>query len=279
MSPSEHSCVTGCGRPTYDMLCRACVAELLAALRALVPGADGEPGLLTELEITLSRQHAVVRGTGIVGHSASTPMPYHEAASEMGWVLANTISTWAREVHERNPHLLPPPGSTTGAASWLTGLPGLLALHPAADELHDEITHVVAQVRRVVDRPPDRVYAGPCDAPVDGERCPDHLYARPGQRRVQCGSCGAEHDVDERRNWMIRYAVDLRVTATVALGWARLLLDKAIPRGTWDSWISRGRIVPHGTDGRGRPVFRFGDVRDLALAHVSKPRHAALRAG
>ncbi|WP_143267140.1 hypothetical protein [Amycolatopsis thailandensis] len=272
---SERSCVTGCGRPTTDMLCPGCLAELTAALRELISDGSGGHGLLAELGITLSRQHTMTLGTGVGGHAAERPMPFHEAASEVGWVLANTISTWAREVHECNPHLLPPAGSTAGAVAWMVGLPGLLALHPAADELHDEITHVVARVRRVVDRPPDRIYAGPCDAQVEDGRCPDHLYARPGQRRVQCGSCGTEHDVDERRNWMISYAADLRVTATVALGWARLLLDKTIPRGTWDSWVSRGRIVPHGTDGRGRPVFRFGDVRDLALAHVSKPRHVA----
>ncbi|PKW15946.1 hypothetical protein A8926_3728 [Saccharopolyspora spinosa] len=214
-------------------------------------------------------------GSGVVAHSASTPVPFHEAASEVGWVMANTVSTWAREVHERNPHLLPPAGSTAAAVAWLVGLPNLLALHPAADELHDEITSVVARVRQVIDRPPDRIYAGPCDAQVEGERCTDHLYARPGSHTARCATCGTEHDVDERRRWMIDYAADLRVTATVALGWTRLLLDKTIPRGTWDSWVSRGRIVPHGTDASGRPVFRFGDVRDLALAHVSKPRHAA----
>ncbi|WP_134663958.1 hypothetical protein [Amycolatopsis sp. CFH S0078] len=272
---AEHTCVTGCGRPTNDMLCSACLDELLGALRALITDGLGGRGLIAELGLTLSRQSVIASGTGVVAHSANQPMPFHEAASEMGWVLANTISTWARDVHECNPHLLPPAGSTAGAVAWMVGLPGLLALHPAADELHDEITHVVARVRRVIDRPPDRIYAGPCDAQVEGERCPDHLYARPGMSRVQCGSCGTEHDVDERRNWMIDYAADLRVTATVALGWARLLLDKTIPRGTWDSWVSRGRIVAHGIDGRGRPVFRFGDVRDLVLAHVSKPRHAA----
>ncbi|SFO83202.1 hypothetical protein SAMN05421810_101104 [Amycolatopsis arida] len=255
------------------MLCAACLGELVAALRALLTDGAGGPGLLAELNTTLSRQHTTSPGPGVVGQAAARPMPYHEAASETSWVLANTITTWAREVHACNPHLLPPAGSTAAAAAWLVGLPGLLALHPAADELHDEITHVVARVRRVIDRPPDRIYAGPCDAPIEGERCPDHLYAHPGANRVQCGTCGTEHDVTERRNWMIDYAAGLRVTATVALGWARLLLDKTIPRGTWDSWVSRGRIVPHGTDGRGRPVYRFGTVRDLALAHVSKPRH------
>lgn len=270
MSPQE--CITGCGRPTHDMLCAGCLGELVAALRELVDDGQGGRGLLAELGITLTRQHVVGGGAGVSVPAAEQPLPYHETASEIGWVLANTISTWARDVAEQNPHLHPPVGSTAAAVAWLTGLPRLLAAHPAADEMWDEVTHVVARVRRVVDRPPERIYAGPCGA---GDACADHLYAYPGQSIARCATCGAEHDVAERREWMIRYAADLRVTATVALGWARLLLDKTIPRGTWDSWTSRRRLLAHGTDARGHPVYRFGDVRDLALAHVSNRRRAA----
>ena len=233
-------------------------------------------GLLDELDITLSRQHRLSLGAGVVAHSASHVM-YHVRASEIGWVLHNTITVWARELAEQNPHLRPPRLSSTAVcAAWLTRLGSLLALHPAADELHDEVTHVVALTRRVVDRPADRVYAGPCDAVVDGdERCFDHLYARPGAACVACRSCGTEYDVSERREWMISEAADLRVPATVALSWARLLLDATIPRGTWDSWVSRRRILAHGTDRFGRPAFRFGDVRDLVADYVARPRHAA----
>jgi hypothetical protein len=268
-------CVTGCGRPTSDMLCRTCRDQLTAALRELVSHPSGGPGLIHELDITLARQHAHGADTGVAVHSATRPMPFNEAASEVRYVLDNTITTWARDLHEHNPHLLPPAGTTTAAAAWLVGLPNLLALHPAADQLFDEIAHVVAEVRRVIDRPPDLIYAGPCDADTDDGSCPDHLYARPSHTTVRCRTCRAQHDVAERRNWMIGYAADLRVTATVALSWTRLLLDKTIPRGTWDSWVSRRRIIAHGRDQHGHPVYRFGDVRDLALSHTHKPRHAA----
>jgi hypothetical protein len=273
---TEQVCVTGCTRPTEDMLCRYCLGELTAALRELVTDGNGGRGLIGELGLTLARQHRLTSSPpGISTPSATQPLPYHEAASEVSMVLVNTITSWARAVAEHNPHLHPPSGSTAAAVAWMAGVPNLLALHPAADDLHGDITAIVARVRRVIDRPPDRIYAGPCETTDDGDVCPEHLYARPGARAVRCGRCGTTYDVDERREWMIDYAADLRITATVALGWARLLLDKDIPRGTWKSWVSRGRIVAHGTDRRGRPTYRFGDVRDLALSWASRPRHAA----
>lgn len=273
---TEPICVTGCGRPTPDelFLCSGCLGELTGALRELVSG-PGERGLLAELGVTLSRQHVLGAEAGVVGQSRTQPLPFHAAASELGWVAANTISTWARDLAERNPHLHPPIGSTAAAAAWMASLPGLLALHPAADELHDEITHLAAQLRRVIDRPPDRLYAGPCDTHTEPGRCPEHLYAHPGHARTRCTGCGAEHDVAERRAWMIDQAAGLRVTATTALGWARLLLDHTVPRGTWDSWVSRRRILAHGTDPAGHPVYRFGEVCDLVLSWARKRRSAA----
>lgn len=266
----QQTCVTGCGRPTGDMLCRRCLSELLDALRELVTDGNGGRGLIAELSLTHARQHNMTTSPGIGTPSATQPLPYHEAASQVGLALANTVTTWARSVHEYNPHLLPPAGSTAAAAAWMAGLPNVLALHPAADELHADMLTLVARVRRVIDRPPDRIYAGPCEQATGDGLCPTQLYARPGARTVRCWRCRSEHDVADRREWMIRYAADLRVTATIALGWCRLLLDHDIPQGTWRSWVSRGRITAHGTDRRGRPVYRFGDVRDLALRHVAR---------
>jgi hypothetical protein len=50
---TDRACVTGCRRPTADFLCAGCVAELVGALREL-------PGLLAELDITLSCQDKLV---------------------------------------------------------------------------------------------------------------------------------------------------------------------------------------------------------------------------
>lgn len=267
-------CVTGCGRPASDFLCPGCVAELAAVLRELVSDGHGGRGLLAELDITLSRQDVMATSPGLVSHGAADGLPFRAMASVLSDSVAVVITTWARDLHERNPHLRPPAGSTTRAAAWLAGLPNLLALHPAADELFGDVTGVVAQIRAYIDRRADRVYSGPCGSQVDAGPCPGHLYARSRHGRVRCPACGTEHEVDERRAWMIDYALDLLVTATVALGWARLLMDHVIPPGTWRSWVSRRRILAHGCDALGRPVYRFGDVCDLVAEHLRR-RHVA----
>lgn len=71
---------------------------------------------------------------------------------------------------------------------------------------------------------------------------------------------------------MIGRFQDVLVTAPVARGWARLLLDHTIPPGPWRSWLSRRGVLDHGTDRNGRPVYHFGDVVDLVVEHR---RHAA----
>jgi hypothetical protein len=265
------ACVTGCGRPTADYLCAGCLGELVAALRELTGDRDG-PGLLAELEITLSRQD-VLEDPGMV-RSRAAPLPFREHASALAGAAATTITTWARDVHGHNPHLRPPSGTVVQAAGWLAGLPNLLALHPAADELHADITNLAAQIRSSIDRRPDRIYSGPCGADTDTGPCPGHLYAHPGRGMVTCPECGAAHDVAERRAWMTDHALDMLVTAPVARGWARLLMDHVIPPGTWRSWLSRRRIPAHGTDTFGRPLYRFGDVVDLVAEHLRR-RHAA----
>jgi hypothetical protein len=260
------TCLTGCGRPTADFLCAGCVAELVAALREL-------PELLTELDITLSRQDTLVT-PGAAGRRTSTPLPFRPEASDLGSTAATTITTWARDVHEHNPHLRPPAGTTADAAAWLARWPSLLATHPAADELHADLTGLADQIRYRVDRRPDRVYSGPCAAPTEAGPCPGHLYAHAGAGIVTCPVCRAQHDVTERREWMTDRARDMLLTAPVALGWARLLLDHEVPAGTWRSWLSRRRIVARGTDRVSRPLYRFGDVVDLVADHLRR-RHVA----
>lgn len=268
------ACLTGCGRPTADFLCAGCLGALVGVLRELVSDGHGGPGLLAELEITLARQDKLGSHPGI-GHAATEPaLPFRPDASGLASRAGNMITTWARAVHEHNPHLQAPAGTSAQAAGWLAGLPNLLALHPAADELHADLTGLAEEIRGFIDRWPDRVYSGPCGADTDAGPCPGHLYAHAGQGFVTCPACGAQHEVAMRRAWMTGRARDLLVTAPVALGWARLLLDHTIPPGTWRSWLSRRRVLAHGTDQHGRPVYRFGEIVDLIIDHRRR-RHAA----
>jgi hypothetical protein len=272
---TSQPCVTGCGRPTADFLCGPCGSDITDALGALL----GRDGLCSDLEITLTRQAVMTGDT--VGHGVTEPgLPYHAGASELGWVLRDTITAWVADLANRYRNLHQPGGELRSQISWLAGLGHRLRLHPDALALHDEITSVVAAITRLIDRPAQQVYCGPCEAALTAagaDRCPAQLYARPGAGQVRCHGCGADHDVADKRQAMVDYAAGLRVTATVALGWARILLDHPVPRGTWDSWIARRRLLAHGVDRHGHAVYRFGDVRDLVLAHIAKPRKKYLR--
>jgi hypothetical protein len=62
----------------------------------------------------------------------------------------------------------------------------------------------------------------------------------------------------------------------MALSWIKLLMGKTIPRGTWDSWVSRQRLSAAERDHVGNALYRFGDVRDLAADWVARPRKEAV---
>lgn len=268
--------VPGCGqaRPGHQWICRTCVAQLERALTSV-------PALWRELDVTLTRQDVIGSDSG--SRSAETALAFKETASEARWALANTIGTWARVLAENA-------GAPTPEkpAQWLLANVQSLAMHEAVAEAVDEIGDAVAQAYRVIDRPPEFVLAGVCGAVLrmpdpNAElledrvelRCFAPLYARPGHMRTKCEACGNMREVAERRDEMVENAAEYLVTGTIALGWVRMLMGKTIPDGTWRSWCSRGRVVPHGTNHLGQPTYRFGDVRDLALGWVTKTRRAA----
>jgi hypothetical protein len=91
---------------------------------------------------------------------------------------------------------------------------------------------------------------------------------------VRCRVCGADHDVVERRERMVAAAAVLNVSKTVALSWVSLLMDRSIPDGTWRQWRSRGRLHVHALTVEGSELFRFGDVRDLAITWMSRKKAA-----
>lgn len=243
----------GCdnGRPDHQWLCRSCVDQLTEDLAAI-------PALWRELTTTLSRQDVI--GGDASRKSAEAGLPYKASATEARYVLSNTVGTWARVLAENAGVATP-----LRPVRWLLLNVQALVMHEAAGEAADEIHYVVTAAYRAIDRPPELLLAGPCPT----EDCEAFLYAKPDDIQVQCEACTAVYTVADRREWMINAASVLRVTSTVALGWVRLLMDKTIPPGTWRSWQSRGKIHAAGLNHDGQPIYRFGDVRDLAVRWMS----------
>lgn len=148
-------------QPTDTTLCGVCVDELERDLAET-------PATLEQLDVTISRQTAIGYHEG--GRNADTPMPFNVTASTVATALHRALARWTRTYGG-------PAGDPTRQARWLHGrLRIYIAGHHQAAAFHDETHRLLAEARRVIDRPQDRsrVYVGPC---LD-DTCPGELWAR-----------------------------------------------------------------------------------------------------
>lgn len=91
----------GCGQPITDAhLCTRCTNRLRRDLHTV-------PDLVAELDTVLARDTAYAEHHG--GASADKPLPIDTRASEASWVLRNTLTTWARILHDERAVPLPTP--------------------------------------------------------------------------------------------------------------------------------------------------------------------------
>lgn len=241
-----------CDRPqTQGLLCHGCTSTLEYELGDV-------PAVVAELEITLSRQSRV--GSGGKGGLASEKTPIHSGAMLAADYLQNTLTTWARDVSGETfvPGVGVPPSHA--AAMFLLMSVNDIRKHPAVAELVDEVCESVRQARRCVDRPADRQFVGPCGAEVEGVTCTEDLYARPGAAWVRCRVCSTEHDVADRRAWLLDQAKDRLFTVREA---AQMMGDVGGIRVTEASirgYLHRGRIGYRlGT------MIRLGDLLEVVL--------------
>lgn len=287
-----------CGKPIHDnaYLCHACGDTLTKALRHI---AD----LHSELDITLTRQaHITTDNTGGIPEPLQDwpdaepgvvvqPMMFHAGASEVAKALDSTITTWARIILEERDMELPPipeppigpthpteckhdscnvirwhmmDSEITHAAKFIAEHVWWIRRHSEAEQAYCDLTAVSLKLEHIIDRAEPRVYAGPCNV------CHKDLYARQGAAQVECNPCDLIYDMDGRQAWLLDQAEDRLERAFVI---ARALTDLGSPIHVdrIRKWAQRGRLIPHATDGLGRPLYRIGDVREL-LNHDT--RHA-----
>jgi hypothetical protein len=148
------------------------------------------------------------------------------------------------------------------AATWLTGQLDWLRHRAEAADVYRELHAAVSQMRWIVEGPIPRWYAGQCWELVDGERCTTDLYANPGADTVRCSTCGYRHDTDYRRKWLLDEARDTLAHAEL-LARAVTALGRPVKSAQIRDRAHRGRLVSHGYDPAGRPLYRIGDLLDL----------------
>jgi hypothetical protein len=289
-----------CDRPIHDnaYLCHNCGHTLTKAMLHIVT-------LHSELDITLTRQARITTdNTGGIPEPLQDwsdaepgvvvqPMMFHAGASEVANAVNNTITTWTRLILEERRMVMPPipdppigpictpteckhesctvvrwhikDSEITHAAKFIAEHVWWLRKRPEAPEAFKDLTLADYRLERIIDRAEPRVYAGPCNI------CRKDLYARQGAAQVECHPCDMTYDMEGRRSWLLEQVED-RLERSFVIARALTELGSPIHVDRIRKWAERGRLIPHATDGLGRPLYRIGDVREL-LNHDA--RHAA----
>lgn len=248
---NEPCLVSWCDKPVVEgHVCQTCSEKLQIALGDI-------PALWDELETVLVKQARYAAAEFRRGEQA---LPFNDAASELGWVLRNTLATWCRLIGEERGRELPD-DNPPAMARWVLNHVSWLRHHRAGHEAVEEIKSVVDDIRDMVDRPKPRIYAGPCPD------CQKDMYGPLGAEAVECRPCGISYTVSERIGWMRLQMRGKLVTAreaTVLLGRMQL----PVAQKTIDKWYERKRLTSHSEDRDGKRLYLFDDLVTLAAANA-----------
>ena len=265
-----------CSAPAHnDYLCAGCLVGLrveLSDVAGRIPDNHGkgwQVSLPDDLRVTQAKLDHLV-DSDPVGGSGETPLVFKAHAGEALWVLHNVLTWWAAELglygHQLTPRAL---------ARWMVDHLDLVAKHPQAGELADEVTDAIHQARRAIDRPDDdRVFLGKCGAPIHEHTprfirtrtCPEELYAYPWIDVITCPNpqCLTMYRVTDRQEWLRERAQQHKGTATDVAGFLRVTGVACTPdqiRGYARSRHGRPpRIQPAGVNDRGHPTYLISDV-------------------
>lgn len=304
-------CVVGCGQPAETDMCNVCWSNLRRQLESI-------PVLLDELDVTVTKQAKIsAGGIGFVTGNPETALPIHLGASTAAAELRDKLSSWVRDLwechaprwavclgcgakcpagrEEHNPafegiecrgrwesrlDVLDIIAHPIPLARWIMRHPSWVQSHPAAMELHDELTSTIQHAKRLIYGPGDRVYLGQCWGELpDDELCLADVYGLQGRSKVACPSCGHEWDMKKRRQWLLEELKDEELTAT---GMSRALpvyLDRKLTAAMVRGYAFRGRLAVRsfGEDD-GLPRYRVGDLMELLDKIAVEEAAAALAA-
>lgn len=281
-----------------------------------VPSAVVVGGLAGHLDTTVARQSRIGARTKQAKGDLGPP-PFNEKGAEVRALLVHTLAPWAAWMLEterptvdapacrhRDPigvncrrcavdlvqqHAMRRARWARTAAAVTDGDVGALAAYllervnviegrDEAGRFHADILRAVRKLEQIVDQPAEMLAAGRCGAELPGGMaCRRDLYADTEQPFVTCPKCRTRWPVAERRARLLASAEDaLENAATIATALTRL--DHPVTADRIYKWKERGRLVQHGTDRRGAPLYRLGDVVDLLAADMQKAEERRVKA-
>lgn len=273
-----------CGRPAgSSAICENCSHALQVALGDI-------SSHWVDLDTVKARQTRYGGSGG--GRGGEKPLPVD--ARFLGWdadgsrlqeAVKNTMGTWARLVMEERPVITgpthdaclhvtcsvlrrsrPPRDDVASVCRYLLGHADWIRTQHWAPEILDELTDTAGQLRRMVDRPADRWYAGLC-----GE-CGAGLYAKVGAYEIACKECAHTTLVHDRRTTLLREAADRLVSAALIARAVSWLGEDPLTSAKVRLWGHRKQlqvreyVIPVGEIGpvcNLRPLYRLGDACDL----------------
>lgn len=246
-----------CGRPVRDArLCGSCTRDLRRELTTAA-------GLAPDLDLATARQTRFARSPG-ASRSRGTALPYDTRASDAATALRDVLAGWIRAI---SPAGVQDTHTAVMALQLLRQVPAIRQRDDAARRL-DDLTAAVIRCLRVIDRPPSRIYAGPCPD------CGTDLLGKPGHLAVTCRGCGAGHSIAERQEWL-RGELDGVLGSASWCATAATALGLPVAEATIRSWVHRRKLAarhhePRRPGGAERPLYRLADVLDLALERAAR---------
>lgn len=250
-----------CGKPTRDeaYVCEGCLSDLARVLGEI-------PWTEEQLNISLQKAHGVDYTTMGGSAGSESPLPVSFPAYEALTQLRHVLVMWVRfcdeeEIRHQSPSKTAPKDTLVSMSRWLMWRIDGLALNDLGGDAVSEITRAAGRALQVIDRPAEKVYAGPCE-------CGRDLYAKPKAKLTVCKSCEREYDVEAMVTWMQKSVAGRLVTAregTTLLG----RFDLPTAQKTIDSWHERKRLVDHGCNAAGVRLYLIDDLISLA-AHGGK---------
>lgn len=246
MSEDTPTC-TRCNRPTTHDGARLCT-NCLDVLRADLEQVDD---VTKDLLITRTKQDVISREPA-VRSTPQAPLGFRPGAMGAADQLVTVLKFWVNVLGGET-------GDTLECVGWLLRHPFTIRYHEQAGEIVDQIGYAVGKARAVCDRPAERRYAGACPA------CGVDLYVREQASHMTCTGCRATYRAEQRYGELLAELRDrLATAAEIAAGIGRLH-GSPLSRNTITQWHSRGRLIPRGHTANGHPMYRIGDVLDLAL--------------
>lgn len=274
---TERTCPS-CGQRQPDgLLCKKCTEWLRNDLQEL-------PGLMRNLRLTYSRQSRHGNSGGRRTKASEGPLPWNNKAAKVHDEAVNMIGTWIRALEIGDlewridgcscmpyracrgyrMHYLRP--NMTAWCRWLLARINRVRGHEGVAEFALDVKDVIKKIRRAIDLPPDRVFAGQCDV------CGGELYAKKGAAEVACRKCAEVagpddgvpiYDVEDRRKWLQETVRSRLATAQEILAAVPSLYGVEINSNTFKSWVTRGRLEARGVRD-GQALYSIDAVLSLA---------------